>query len=559
MSDLAIRIEAHALANAVKYGGKAQPGNVLPKIIGEFPDAKKDIPGLRAQIEGVLASVNALAPDAQRARLGEIGADLLEKKAAKERDLPELPNAVRGKVVTRLPPEPSKYNHLGHALTFSINSLYARRYDGRLVLRFEDANPEKVSQEYVDAMLDDIQGYLGIRVDEIRYVSDDMEILYAAARRLIAQGDAYMCSCERETVSENRRLGRECACRDRDPAQSERLWEEFVAGRYLDGQYVLRLKGDMKSKNSVMLDPVLFRAVATPHFRVGTRYKAWPLYDLYSPIEEDLCKVTHVIRSNEFDLRIELHKRLQDALGLPRQEIVHYGRFNIRDATTKGREIRELIESGQYLGWDDPRLVTLKALRRRGIRKEAYEMLAKQLGLSPYPVNLDFSMLAALNRELVEPIAHRYSFIEDPREIAIAGAPHEEVTLHLHPSRKDGGRTLRVAGRYLVRAEDHAQFGAQPIRLKDHLTFERAGEGYAFVAKEVGARKFSLNVNWLPADPSQHMRATIMMPDATLRHGLVEHGMTSARVDDIVQFERLGFCRLDAIEDGVYRFWYTHD
>jgi glutamyl-tRNA synthetase len=553
------RIEAHALLNARKYG-QAQPGNVLPKIIGEFPDAKKDIPALRARIDAIVAKVNAMARDTQEARLEQIGHDLLEKPKQKERDLPELEHAHRGKVVTRIPPEPSKYNHLGHALTFLINSTYAQRYEGKVILRFEDANPEKVAQEYVDAMLEDIQGYLGIRPDAIRYVSDDMPQLLAYAEELIRKGAAYMCFCDRETIGKNREEGKECACRKHSHERNLSEWHNFVKGEYMDGQCVLRFAGDMQSKNTTLRDPVLFRAVRAEHFRKGTQHKVWPLYDFYNPIEEHLCGVTHVIRSNEFDLRIELQQRLQRALGLPEPHIVHYGRFNIKDATTKGREIRDLIESGAYIGWDDPRLMTLKALRRRGIRKEAYELLVRQLGLSPYPVTLDFSMLAALNRQLVEPTAKRYSFVPDPVEIGVEGAPHEDVELHLHPTEKKGGRHMRVAGAYYVRRSDAERFGEdRPIRLKDYLTIRRAGDGYASLGHDVPKEKGFFNVNWVSALPGQHVPVEVMMPDATVAKGVAERGIAALEVDEIIQFERFGFCRLDRVEGGTHHFWYAHD
>ncbi len=549
------RIKAYALQNAIRYG-TAIPGKIVPKVLGEFPEAKKDTRTLLKTITAIVEEVNTMPAGEQMSELERIAPELLEKKGPEKRRLPELRNATRGAVVTRLPPEPSKYNHLGHALTFLINAHYAREYDGRLVLRFEDANPERVSQDFVNMMLEDIQGYLGIHVDEIRYVSDDMQRLLDYTEELIDKGAAYICSCPSETMRSKRRDGVACDCRDADREETRIAWKQFVNGEYREGECVLRFRGEMTSRNTVMRDPVLWRVSTTPHYRAGTKYKAWPLYDLYSPIEEALCGVTHVIRSNEFDLRVELQSRIQELLRLPQPEIVHYGRFNITGATTKGREIREGIEQGRFIGWDDPRLVTLKALRRRGIQRGAYETLAQGLGLSPYPVTLDYSMLAAANREVIEPLANRYTFIYEPVRIRVHGAPEGTVRMHLHPDRKDGRRKFSVNEEFLIRQED-AQSFTEFVRLKDHCTFTVKNKTYTFLSKDHTERRAKI-ISWLPSDKAQTVPVRIMMPDATYLEGLAEAGIKELEVDDIVQFERFGFCRLD--EKGrTYTFWYTHD
>jgi len=556
MSSLTERIEAHALANALKHGGKASPNNVLPKLIGEFPDQKARIRELRAEVERAVARVNALSIDEQRNRIGDLAPELLEKKVQKEKDLPPLQNAVLGKVVTRIPPEPSKYNHIGHALTFLLNAIYAERYEGKVIVRFEDCNPEKVNQEYVDAMLDDIQGYLGIVPAEIRFVSDDIPELLRQASVLIERGGAYVCFCGQETMRAKREAGEECDCRHKPAGEHLAAWERFRAGEYPKGTCVVRFAGDMTSQNTVLRDPVLWRGVETPHFRAGSRYKAWPTYDFYSPIEEHLCGVTHVLRSNEFELRVALQERIKGILGLPGQEVLQYGRFTIAGAVTQGREIRALIESGAYSGWDDPRLVTLKTLRRRGIQAMAYRDLVKQLGLSPYPVTLDFSMLAAANRRIVDPIANRYSLVIDPVLVAVAGIGPHDVTLHLHPDRKNGGRSLRASDRYLVSGADVPRMNGKRVRLMGDCTIEPEGHGWRFVTHDVG--KTDLAVNWLPDDPAQSVAVEITMPDATIVRGLTETAVKGLPVGTIIQFERFGFCRLDE-QGATVRFWYSHD
>jgi len=540
------RAEAYALQNALRYG-KAVAAKVVPKLLGEFPDERAHLKEHMPTIVAIVERVNSMPTEGRLPRLQALAPELLEKKEQPKRELPELTNAIQGAVVTRLPPEPSKYNHLGHALTFLINAYYAKKYDGKLVLRFEDANPEKVTQEYVDMMLADITEYLGITPDEIRYVSDDMEDLLTYTEVLIKKGGAYMCACPQEEMSKKRRAGTPCGCREKK--DHIKTWKQFRNGEYDPGTFVLRFKGDMTSKNTVLRDPVLWRMVVAPHFRAGKKYPIWPLFDLYSPMEEHLCGVTHVIRSNEFDLRVALHQEIMNFLDLPVPETLHYGRFNITGATTKGREIREAIADGTYIGWDDPRLVTLAALKRRGIRRGAYETLVQQLGLSPYQVNLDFSMLAAANRDIVDPLANRYSFIDTPVKITLLGAPERSIELDLHPDKKQGGRPFTVHENFYIRKEDqHAAF-----RLKDCCTVKNG----IFVSAEHTDKSVPV-INWLPVDDTQVVRVVVVMPDATRREGLAEAHVRACNVDDVIQFERFGFCRLDEKGD-VLTFWYTHD
>ena len=562
MTKLKERIEAHTLANAIKYDGKANPNNVLPKIIAEFPETKQDIAKLKEQIEETVATINNFSLEEQKQRIAILAPELLEKKQVKEKNLPPLPNAVDGSVVTRIPPEPSKYNHLGHAMSFLINAIYAERYHGRTVLRFEDTNPEKVNEEFVESMLYDIQEYLGIKPGAIRFVADDMEQLYAYAEHLITAGGAYMCFCDRERMQQYRQECIACACRDNTTAHHIAEWQKFKDGKYMNGECILRFKGDMQSQNTVLRDPVLYRAVKTPHYRLGDKYKVWPMYDFYNPIEDSLCEITHILRSNEFELRVPLHQQIKKFLGLSDQHVLQYGRINITGATTQGREIRALIETGEYIGWDDPRLVTLKALKRRGIKKEAYYELVKTLGLSPYQINLDFTMLAAANRKFIEN-ANRYSFIHDPVQITISGVSEEkrEVILNLHPERK-GGRPLTTTNKILVSPEDNAQFMQKRVRLMGNLTFEEKNNEHLFLHYEQTKGGYDMIINWLPAEHDQIVSVEIMMPDATIQKGYAEKNIASVNVDDIIQFERFGFCRLDAIEKTndniVYKFWYTH-
>ncbi len=567
MADLAPAVlgemRALALQNAHKYGGKASQGAVMGKVLAAHPELKGCSAEIGKALAAILSEVNALSAEEQLVELQRTAPELLiEKKKEQKRDLPELEGAEQGKVVTRIPPEPSKYAHIGHAYSFLVNYLYAKKYAGRCILKFEDTNPEKCTQEYVDAMTEDITGYLRIDPDEVMLVSDDIPRMYSHAEALISKGKAYVCTCVRERMQELRHSGEACEHRSFRPEESMALWKRMLAGEFSPGQAVLRLAGDMSADNQVMRDPVLFRVTDVRHFKHGTAYKVWPLYDFENAVGDSLHGVTHILRSSEFGtMRNELQNLLKDLLGFRKQVIVHYGRVNITGALTKGREIREKIASGEMRGWDDPRLVTLKALKRRGILPEAIHEFVYQAGMSLAETNIDFSVIAALNRKLLDARATRYFFIAHPVRVRIEGAPQVSVHLRKHPDFPERGTRAHTTGEeFLLENTDLDSLREGELyRLMDCLNFTKRSEHLVFHSLEHERYKESGKriIHWLPAN-ERLLDVEVMMPDATTLHGKGEPGMADVKVDEVVQAERFGFMRLDAKSTTRLSFWYSH-
>ncbi|MCK4670807.1 MAG: glutamate--tRNA ligase [Nanoarchaeota archaeon] len=555
-----------ALENAIRFKGKANPKALLGKVLGKFQEYRKDTRKAIELIDKVAEKVNALGLEKQEAELKKLVPDFFEaeKKKKKERkkeklELPELSNAVKGKVVTRMPPEPSKYNHIGHALTFLINYMYAKKYNGKCVLRFEDTNPEKVSQEYVDAMIIDVLDYLDIKPDKIVYVSDDMEKLYKYGEILMKQGNAYVCFCEREEMSKNRREGKECKCRSAGPKKTLEEWKNMLNKKYKSGNCIVRLKIDMQHKNSTMRDPVIFRMIARKHYKLGEKYYVWPMYDFYASIEENLCGITHVMRSAEFELRAELQNHIRSLLKMPQPETMVYGRFNIRGAITQGRDIRSLIEQGRVTGWDDPSLVTLRALKRRGIVKETYYELAVRGGMSKQQTTIDWTVISTINRKFLDDSVDRYYFIADPVEIIVENAPAITATLDLHPMHRKGGRILRSNGKFLVEKEDLEKMkDGEMTRLMNCLNFVKKDNKYIFDSQtheDFKKKNGKSIIHWLPADDS-NAKVNIRMPDNSFVDSIAESNIEKVKEGDIIQFERFAFVRLDDKKD--WSFWFTH-
>lgn len=548
MEELEKYIRAYALKNAIEFG-EANAAKVLPKLFQHGLD-KKDMKEALVFIQKIVDEINVLSPK-EREEQFESYKEHVKEREEKDHALPELPNAVMGKVVTRLPPEPSKYLHIGHALSFLFNYLYAQRYKGKCLLRFEDANPEKVTQEYVDAIKDDLKNYLDIRYDDIHFVADDMDLLYSYAEKLVTEKKAFMCFCDRESMQNLRHEGKECPCRKNSVEKNTAEWKKFLNGEYMQGEAVLRFKGDMQSQNHVMRDPVLFRAISHPHFKYGTQYKIWPLYDFYNPIEDSIMGVTHILRSNEFELRVELQNAIKDALGLSKQTIVQYGRINVIEATTKGREIRDLIATGEYMGWDDPRLVTLKALKRRGITREALYELANHMGLAKKQVNLDFDMIAAINRKILDEKADRYYFVQDPVKLTIQGAPEiHEVAIKKHPAKTETRKLIVNKNMVSIARKDYESFKGKEIRLMNLYNIKLT-DPPTYGNEE---NKKIQKIQWV----SQGIPAKILMPSGEWVEGLAEENVADLAEGTIIQFERVGFCRLDKKTKESVEFWFTH-
>ncbi len=563
-------IRKQALINAIKHSGKANSKAIIGAVIAEKPEVKKEMKETIKTINEITEEINNLSIEEQKKELLKIEPEFFEEERNKReqrrkerKELPELPGAEEGKVTTRIPPEPSKHAHIGHALSFLINYLYAKKYKGRCVLRFDDTNPEKEEQEYVDSIIEDLKEYLQIKPDEIIYASDRMNKYYELAEELINKNMAYVCFCPQEKIREQRKEMKECE--HREGQNNKELWEKMKKGEYEEGSCVLRLKIDMKHKNAVMRDPAIFRISNKKHYRQGEKYHAWPLYDFESALEDAFCGVTHVLRSNEFQERIELQEHIRKLFGLKSIITKQYGRFNITGATTQGREIRRMIETGEYLGWDDPRLVTLKALRRRGIVKETIYELATIIGMSKKQTNIDYSVIAAINRRILDEEAKRLMAIEEPVKITIKGLPEEykEEKIRYHPDKEElGSRTISFNQEFYIERKDYEKLReGQTIRLMDLMTIRIGKNKEAeYLSKEYEEYAKSQNkggiIHYVPEKEATTIK--VLMPDAKEKELIAEKAIKEIKKGEVIQLIRWGFCRLDE-EGKTPKLWYAHE
>ena len=559
--ELKTTITKYALQNAIRYKGKANPGAVIGKVLAENPDLRKKAKEIGKEIIKIIKEVNKLSVEKQEKKLQETAPELLdEKKESKEKDIFEFLGIREGqKIVTAFPPEPSKYPHIGHAKAIIVNYELAKRYNGKFYLRFEDTNPELVDEEFYKIHMDNYQ-WLGINPDKIDYASDFMEEFYKYAEKVIRENHAYVCSCSPATIKENRKNGTECQCRYKTIDNHLSKWQEMFKARA--GKYVLRLKGRMQSPNTTLRDPVIFRIVDESHPRKKKKYRVWPNYDFESAIMDGIEGITHRLRSKEFELRNELQRLIQTMAGFRETRIYEFARFNLEGVESSGRVIREKVQKKKLIGWDDPSLTTLVALKRRGFLPEAIKEFVLSSGLTKTEAVLTWDDLIVHNRRLLDSKCNRYFFVENPKEIKIENAPEQTAELKLHPDFKERGlRKLKTKNRFYVIENDLKEFKYGKLyRLMDCLNFRK--EKNKLVFDSLQYEKYKKNgdkiIHWLPVQKDL-VKVEILMPNKEVKKGLAEPMVKNLKIGDIVQFVRFGFCCLDSKKSDKLMFWYTHD
>src|SRR3989344_2433672 len=540
-------ITKYALQNAVRYKDKANIGAVIGKVFAENPELKEKAQELSKEVAKIVKEVNSLSLEKQEKKLQELAPELLEKKEkAGEKDIFDFLNIREGqKIVTAFPPEPSKYPHIGHAKAITVNYELAKRHHGIFVLRFEDTNPELAKEEYYKIHLNNYE-WLGIKPDKIDHASDHMEEFYQYAEKLIKENHAYICMCLQEKIKQERQEGKECEHRLLQPDRNLELWKEM--SRAKAGKYVLRLKGHMQSANTTLRDPVIFRIIDEAHPRQKKKYRVWPTYDFENAVMDGIENVTHRLRTKEFELRNELQRLIQTMCGFHETSIFEFARFNLEGVESSGRIIREKVQKKQLLGWDDPSLTTLVALRRRGFLPEAIKEFVLSTGLTKTEAVLTWDDLIVHNRRMLDAKCNRYFFIENPKEIKVENAPEQTAELKLHPEHPEKGlRKLRTKDRFYVAGKDFKEFkDGKLYRLMDCLNFTKKKNNFVFDSLEYEKykQKGDRIIHWLPVQKDL-IKAEILMPNKEVKKGLAEPMARNLNVGDTVQFSRFGFCKLD--------------
>lgn len=388
-----------------------------------------------------------------------------------------LQGATPGRVVTRFPPEPSGYLHIGHAKAALLNDYYARRYRGRLIVRFDDTNPSKEKEEFQEAIVEDL-AKLGVVPDIVTYTSDYFETLRGYAEYMITNGLAFMDDTPQEQMKEERMEKKDSKHRNQSPQDAMKYFKLMCSGKEEGSVWCLRAKINMQSLNGTMRDPVMYRQNLTPHHRSGTRYKAYPTYDLACPVVDSLEGVTHALRTTEYNDRDEQYQWFQTALKLRRNRIHGFARMNFVNTVLSKRKLTWFVENGYVTGWDDPRFPTVRGVVRRGLNITALHNFMYSQGASRRIVNMVWSTFWAENKKEIDKQAKRFMAIdkEDNVTLTVTNAPDESENALLstayHPKDPSlGKRVVCIAKKVLLETVD-----VEGVQVGEHIVLMRWGE-----------------------------------------------------------------------------------
>lgn len=375
-----------------------------------------------------------------------------------------------GRVHTRFPPEPNGYLHIGHAKSICLNFGLGQEYNGLTNLRFDDTNPAKEDREYVDSIKADVE-WLGFSWDgEPRYASDYFPKMYDYAKKLISLGKAYVDDQTPDQIRQNRgdfsTPGTNSPFRDRPVEENLALFEEMKAGKYKDGEKVLRAKIDMADPNIVMRDPVLYRIVNADHHRTGSEWNIYPMYDFAHPIEDAIERITHSVCTLEFEVHRPLYNWvLEDWDDTEKPKQIEFARLNITKTVMSKRKLRALVENGLVAGWDDPRMPTISGLRRRGYTPESIRDFCDRIGVAKADSTVDVALLEFCVREDLKLKANRPMVVIDPVKVIIDNYPEGQSELcHVenNPENEDlGSRDLTFSREIYIERND---FMEEPVK-----------------------------------------------------------------------------------------------
>ena len=538
-----------ALQNAVEYNGQAVAGSVVGRIMGMRADLRAHGRELAAAVAAAVAEANAFVAeqglDAAQQELAALAPELLEARPKAERrvGLPDLQDAEEGKVVLRFAPNPNGPLSFGHARGLVINGAYAERYNGTLILRFDDTDTvvKPPMPEAYETIQEETKWLLGRPADRVVIASDRVEVYHEHASIMIERGFGYVCTCSAEAFREFRVAQTECPCRAVPTDEHVSRWEGMLSGAYNPGEAVVRVKTGMDQRNPALRDWPALRlqdTMANPHPRpeVGSKHQVWPLLDFQSAIEDHLQGVTHIIRGKDLMDSTRKQTLLYEHFGWTYPHTMYWGRVKVHEwGGFSTSAMRKDIENGRYEGWNDPRLPTLSALARRGIQPEALRAFWLELAITQKDISVPLSSLFSHNTKAVDSTAPRLAFVREAVRLPITGGP-DEATLVRYPAQpeKDPRRHDLSTGHVWIEGEDA---GMTSFRLKDLVDVD-LHDG-ALVAGNVERLDQRPIVHWT-VDASQDA-TLVLAEDDHLRevHGRLEPHEHPAGT--VVQLERIGY------------------
>ena len=557
----------YAVFNASQYGGRANPSSVMGRIFAKYPAAKANAKEVQRIVTEAVADVNSWPLERIMEEVKKYPELAETKKVEAKKTMPPLKGIERFPMVkVRFAPNPDGPLHLGSAESIVFSDEYAKMYNGHFILRYEDTSADvkpPIPEAY--GWIEEDLKWLGVKIDKKYVQSERLPLYYEHAERLLRMGRAYVCTCESEEYKALYMAKTACACRELGVEDQLNRWRRMLDGTYKRGEAVVRVKTDIAHPNPAIRDWPALRISTRSHPLQGKKYRVWPLYNFSCAVDDHLMGISHVIRGKEHEVNSTRQKYLYDHFGWTFPEIINVGRLGLEAGILSKSKMRAGVESGSYTGWDDPRLGTLRALRRRGIQPETIREIMIQVGPKPVNVMISWGNFAAANKKIIDPRADRYFFVMDPERMVVKGVPEPlEVKLPKHPDHPERGvreytiipkdRTVEV----LVPKKDLGDAEGKMVRLMGLANIEvtRSGEAvYHSKDHQIARERGAAFIQWVTETES--IEAYIVMPDATTATGRAERLTSKLKVDDMLQFERFGFCRVDGT--APLRLYYAHD
>ena len=542
-----------ALQNAVEHGGKANSGSVLGKCIAYDPSLKGNINELMIQIKDVIEEVNSKTIEEQKELLQILAPELMEKKKIVEKkELPPLPN-VKGKVVMRMAPSPSGPLHIGHSRMAILNDEYTKKYSGKLILRIEDTNPLNIENSAYDMIKEDLE-WLEVKFHEVVIQSDRFNVYYNYAKKLIEMGKAYITLCDEKEWRKLKLSMKPCPDRDVDPSVHLERWDEMLSGKYGNREAVFVVKTDLKHPNPAIRDWAAFRILRkVKHPRTGEKYIVYPLMNFSVAIDDHDFGLTHVLRGKDHINNTYRQLYIFDYFGWEKPVYIHYGKVRIENSILKTSIIKKGIRDGNFQGWDDVRLGTLMALRKRGISPDAIRKYWIDAGLKEVDIVFSWENLYAYNRSIVDPLARRYFFVWDPINVKVVSEKDLVAKIPLHPNVAMGDKVYNLGKNFnifITKNDFSSIFDGKMFRLKDLGNFVYDGKVLNFINNDLSLIKKLNIIHWVPENS---LPCKVIMPDGNTINGLVEPEIEKLE-NGIVQFERFGYVNIFKVPE-IYGYF----
>ncbi|MAG47267.1 glutamate--tRNA ligase [archaeon] len=550
----------YTLENALKYSGKANIGSVIGQLLQNDPKLKANVKELSQKVQETVKHVNSLSIEQQQKEFDNFNEKpRKEKKKRQSRTIPRLKNA-KGKVIMRFAPNPNGSLSLGHCRQALWNYFFVEKNKGSYLLRYDDTDPKvKVPlKEAYNWIKEDLQ-WLNVKVNKTAIQSKRLSTYYKYAEKLVKQNNAYVCTCNPEKFRKLIQKSIICPCRELSSLEQLKRWKSMFK-KYKEGEAVLRIKTNIMHSNPAVRDWPAFRIVKKSKHPLNKTNKVWPLLNFASAIDDHDFKVTHILRGTDLEISDRRQKYIYDYFNWQYPETMYSGKL-LYEGVKSTTQIKQLIDENKLLGWDDPRLGTIRALRRRGIQKETIINFIKDSGIGKSDIHVALENLYALNKSFIDKTSNRYFAVIDPIKLTIENSPEKEVKINFHPDYpKNGSRSFNVNKNFYIQKQDFTSLKKDKLyRLMDCLNFTFNNTEYTYNSEdhETYEKQGEKIMHWLPQSKGL-IDIEILMDNGTLVKGLAESSVKKLKVDDIIQFYRVGFVRLDKKQKNKLTFYYAH-